>query len=316
MKPRIKPDLTPAILVAIFAAVVGLAFVLPQWVMFLLTIAMAKAFVVLGLVILQRTGLVSFGQALYYCLGAYCAGALSKFYAVSDVVLLMAAGGAASLLLAVILGFLLANYRGIFFGLLSMALSMILYGLLVKSQSLGSSDGFNMLAPTVFGYKPATQGATRFLLLTVACGWGIMLTLLVHRYLKTPLGRLCEPIRDNEIRVEYMGTSVRGAIHVKYVIAAAVAGVGGALAGVTVGHIDPEMAYWTTSGEFVFIAILAGTGSVAAPFLGALIYQSIYSAAYDLSPNTWQMVVGTSLLLVIVFLPNGLWSVFTRRKAA
>jgi branched-chain amino acid transport system permease protein len=83
-----------------------------------------------------------------------------------------------------------------------------------------------------------------------------------------------------------------------------------------VGHIDPEMAYWTTSGEFVFIAILAGTGSVAAPFLGALIYQSIYSAAYDLSPNTWQMVVGTSLLLVIVFLPNGLWSVFTRWKKA
>ncbi len=316
MTPRIKPDLTPAILVVIFAAVVGLAFVLPQWVMFLLTIAMAKAFVVLGLVILQRTGLVSFGQALYYCLGAYCAGALSKFYAVSDVVLLMAAGGAASLLLSAILGFLLASYRGIFFGLLSMALSMILYGLLVKSQSLGSSDGFNMLAPTVFGYKPATQGDTRFLLLTVACGWGILLTLLVHRYLKTPLGRLCEPIRDNEIRVEYMGTSVRSAIHVKYVIAAAVAGVGGALAGVTVGHIDPEMAYWTTSGEFVFIAILAGTGSVAAPFLGALIYQSIYSAAYDLSPNTWQMVVGTSLLLVIVFLPNGLWSVFTRWKKA
>jgi ABC-type branched-subunit amino acid transport system permease subunit len=311
-----KPDRIPAILAAIFASVVGLAFVLPQWVMFLLTIAMAKAFVVLGLVILQRTGLVSFGQALYYCLGAYCAGALSKFYAVSDVVVLMSAGGASALLLAVILGFLLANYRGIFFALLSMALSMILYGLLVKSQSLGSSDGFNMLAPTLFGYKPATQGDTRFLLLSVACAWGIVLTLLVHRYLRTPLGRLCEPIRDNEIRVEYMGTSVRSAIHVKYVIAAAVAGVGGALAGVTVGHIDPEMAYWTTSGEFVFITILAGTGSVAAPFLGALIYQSIYSAAYALSPNTWQMVVGTALLLVIVFLPNGLWSVFTRRKRA
>jgi ABC-type branched-subunit amino acid transport system permease subunit len=311
-----KPDRTPAILAAIFACVVALAFVLPQWVMFLLTIAMAKAFVVLGLVILQRTGLVSFGQALYYCLGAYCAGALSKFYAVSDVLVLMSAGGAASLLLAVILGFLLASYRGIFFGLLSLALSMILYGVLVKSQSLGSSDGFNMLAPTLFGYKPATQGDIRFLLLAVACAWGIVLTLLVHRYLRTPLGRLCEPIRDNEIRVEYMGASVRTAIHVKYVIAAAVAGVGGALAGVTVGHIDPEMAYWTTSGEFVFIAILAGTGSVAAPFLGALIYQSIYGAAYDLSPNTWQMVVGTALLLVIVFLPDGLWSVFTRWKKA
>ena len=311
-----KADRTPAILAAIFAAVVGLAFVLPQWILFLLTIAMAKAFVVLGLVILQRTGLVSFGQALYYCLGAYCAGALSKFYAISDVMLLMTAGGVSALLVSAVLGFLLANYRGIFFGLLSMALSMILYGLLVKSQSLGSSDGFNMLPPTLLGYKPATQGDTRFLLLAAGCAWGIVLTLLVHRYLMTPLGRLCEPIRDNEIRVEYMGTSVRDAIHVKYVIAATVAGIGGALAGVTVGHIDPEMAYWTTSGEFVFIAILAGTGSVAAPFLGALIYQAIYSAAYDLSPNTWQMVVGTALLLVIVFLPEGLWSVFRRRKAA
>ena len=309
-----KTDRTPWILAVIFASVVGLSFVLPQWVMFLLTVAMAKAFVVLGLVILQRTGLVSFGQALYYCLGAYCAGALSKFYAISDAVLLMAAGGLSALVLSVILGFLLANYRGIFFGLLSMAVSMILYGVLVKSQSLGSSDGFNMLPPTVFGWKPATQGDTRFLLLTVACGWGIALTLLVHRYLRSPLGRLCEPIRDNEIRVEYMGTSVRNAIHVKYVIAAVLAGIGGALAGVTVGHIDPEMAYWTTSGEFVFIAILAGTGSVAAPFFGALIYQSIYSAAYDLSPNTWQMVVGTALLLVIVFLPTGLWSVFSRWK--
>ncbi len=315
MKPGgASADRIPALLALIFASVVGVAFVLPQWVMFLVTIAMAKAFVVLGLVILQRTGLVSFGQALYYCLGAYCAGALSKFYAVSDVVVLMLAGGASALLVSVILGFLLSNYRGIFFGLLSMALSMILYGVLVKSQSLGSSDGFNMLAPTLFGYKPATQGDIRFLLLAVACVFGLVLTLLVHRYLRTPLGRLCEPIRDNEIRVEYMGTSARQAIHVKYVIAAAVAGIGGALAGVTVGHIDPEMAYWTTSGEFVFIAILAGTGSVAAPFLGALIYQSIYSAAYDISPNTWQMVVGTCLLLVIVFLPNGLWSVFTRWK--
>jgi ABC-type branched-subunit amino acid transport system permease subunit len=104
-----KSDHTPAILAVIFASVTGLALVLPQWMTFLLTIAMAKSFVVLGLLILQRTGLVSFGQALYYCLGAYCAGALSKFFAISDVMLLMAAGGAAALLLSVILGFLLAK---------------------------------------------------------------------------------------------------------------------------------------------------------------------------------------------------------------
>ena len=126
----------------------------------------------------------------------------------------------------------------------------------------------------------------------------------MHRYLDTPLGRLAPAIKDNEIRVEYMGASARYAIHVKYVIAAALAGLGGALAATTVGHIDPEMAYWTTSGEFIFITILAGTGSVVAPFLGALIFGIIHTVAFDLSPNTWQMVLGASLLVVIVFLPE------------
>jgi branched-chain amino acid transport system permease protein len=76
------------------------------------------------------------------------------------------------------------------------------------------------------------------------------------------------------------------------------------------------MAYWTTSGEFIFITILAGTGNVIAPFLGALIFGIIQTVAFDISPNTWQMVLGSSLLVVILFLPNGLWSLFTRRKAS
>ncbi|MEK7753477.1 MAG: branched-chain amino acid ABC transporter permease, partial [Acidobacteriota bacterium] len=109
---------------------------------------------------------------------------------------------------------------------------------------------------------------------------------------------------------------VREAIHVKYVIAAALSGIGGALAATTVGHIDPDMAYWTTSGEFIFITILAGTGSVVAPFLGAAIFGIIHTVAFDISPNTWQMTLGIALLLVIVFLPDGLWSLFKRRKAA
>src|SRR5207237_8111982 len=130
------------------------------------------------------------------------------------------------------------------------------------------------------------------------------------------VGRLASAIKATEIRVEYMGASARHAIHVKYVIAAALAGLGGALAATTVGHIDPEMAYWTTSGEFIFITILAGTGNVIAPFLGALIFGIIHTTAYDLSPNTWQMSLGTALLVLIVFLPNGLWSLFRRGRSA
>ena len=306
---------TPRTLALILAVILAAGPFAPQWTLFLLTIALAKGLVVLGLMLLLRCGLVSFGQALYYCIGAYAAGMLGRYLGMTDLIALMLAGMAASALAAWVLGFLLARYRGIFFGLLSLALSMILYGLLLKTEALGSSDGFHVLPSTLFGVRPA-DAWVRYAVLAVAAVAAFVAALVVHRYLATPLGRLAPAIKDNEIRVEYMGASARYAIHVKYVIAAALAGLGGALAATTVGHIDPEMAYWTTSGEFIFITILAGTGSVVAPFLGAVIFGIIHTVAFGLSPNTWQMVLGASLLVVIVFLPNGLWSVFRRRKTA
>jgi branched-chain amino acid transport system permease protein len=310
-----KRDRTPWLLGAVLAAIVAGGLVLPQWALFILTLAFAVGLVVLGLMLLLRAGLVSFGQALFYCTGAYTAGGLGRAFGVSDLLVQMIAGAAAAALVAFVLGFLLARYRGIFFGLLSLALSMILYGLIVKSEALGSTDGFNIVPPTLFGVHPSAAWL-RYTVLVAAALVALGSTYLVHRYLQTPLGRLGPAIKDNEIRVEYMGASVRYAIHVNYVIAATLAGAGGALAATTVGHIDPEMAYWTTSGEFVFITILAGTGSVAAPFLGALIFGAIHTVAYDLSPNTWQMSMGAALLLVIVFLPEGLWSLFARRRSA
>ena len=308
-------DRIPMVLGIVFVAVLALGPWIPPWALFILTIAFAKGLVALGLMLFLRAGLVSFGQALYYCLGAYAAGGFGLYFQMSDVFLMMLVGALASGLAAFILGFLLARYRGIFFGLLSLALSMILYGLLVKNEALGSTDGFNILPSTFLGWRPAAEWL-RYAVTAVAAAAALGSALLVHRYLKTPLGRLAPAIKDNEIRVEYMGASARRAIHVKYVIAGALAGIGGAIAATTVGHIDPEMAYWTTSGEFIFITILAGTGSVVAPFVGAVIFGAIHTTAYDLSPNTWQMTLGAALLLLIVFLPNGLWSLFARRRAA
>src|SRR5436190_6881196 len=302
-----RRDRTVAVLLALFSILAVIGPWLPQWAMFIMTVGVARGLVVLGLLLLLRAGLVSFGQALFYCLGAYAAGALGRFFGISDIFLEMLAGGALAAATAFVLGFLLARYRGIFFGLLSLALSMILYGLLVKTEALGSTDGFNILPSTLFGWRPGAAWV-RYAVLVSAAGVAALAALLVHRYLQTPPGRPAPAIKDNEIRVEYMGASARRAVHVKYVIAAALAGLGGALAATTVGHIDPEMAYWTTSGEFIFIAILAGTGSVLAPFAGALVYGVIHTMAYDLSPNTWQMSLGVSLLLLIIFLPEGLFS--------
>jgi branched-chain amino acid transport system permease protein len=307
-------DRTLVTLVAALVVLLALGALLPPW-QFLATVALAKGCAVLGLMLLLRTGLVSFGQGLYFCLGAYSAGSLGQFFGVTDALVLLAAGSLLAAVVAVVLGFLLASYRNIFFAMLSLALSMILYGLLVKSQALGSTDGFNVAPPTLAGWAISGHDG-RFFLYALACVVAFAAALTLDRYFKTPLGRLAAAIRDNELRVEYMGASVQQAIHVKYVIACSLAGLGGALTGLTVGHIDPEMAYWTTSGEFVFVAILAGTGSVAAPFLGSVLFEIVRSVAYQHSPNTWQLALGTAMLMVIMFLPNGLWSIFAARGKA
>jgi ABC-type branched-subunit amino acid transport system permease subunit len=311
-----KRDRTVAILgYALLILLLAGPFV-PRWAMFLTNIALCYGIVVLGMMLLMRTGLVSFGHGLYFCLGAYAAGTLEMFFGMSDMAVMLLTAMALSGVVAAILGLLLRKYREIFFAMLSLAFSMILYGLLVKTSSLGSSDGFNVTARTLFGFTLTGTPYERYVIyaITVICAFATAVG--IHKYLASHAGRLAGAIRDNELRVEYMGASVRNTIHLNYVISAVLAGLGGALAGVSVGHIDPVMAYWTTSGEFVFIAILAGTGNVLAPFLGAAIFETIRSFAYEYSPNTWQMTLGITMLLVIMFLPGGVWSLFTRTRKA
>jgi branched-chain amino acid transport system permease protein len=132
--------------------------------------------------------------------------------------------------------------------------------------------------------------------------------------MRSVAGALAIPIRDNEIRVEFLGTSVNRLIHVKLVIAGALGGVGGALAALTIGHVDPAMSYWTTSGGFVFVTILAGAGSVAAAFVGSLVFEIVRSFAFALLPHLWQLILGSVLLLTILFLPDGLGSIVARLR--
>lgn len=308
-------DRTLPVLVGLLVVFLAAGPFMPRWAMFLLNVSLSWGTVVLGMMLLMRTGLVSFGQGLYYCLGAYAAGALHHFYGVSDIALMLLASVVVAAGVAAVLGLLLAKYRDIFFAMLSLAFSMILFGLLVKTSALGSTDGFGLSVKSLAGFALAERWE-RYALFATTVVISFVAAVGMHKYLASHMGRMAGAIRDNELRVEYMGASVRRVIHVNYVVSAALAGVGGGLVGITIGHVDPEMAFWTTSGEFVFIGILAGTGSVVAPFLGSIIFESVRSFAYEYSPNTWQMVLGITMLLVIMFLPGGLWSVFTRRKAA
>src|SRR6185312_3181188 len=240
-----------------FAAAAVAAPFLPDWVVSLATIAFANALVVLGLIVLWRAGLVSFGQALYYCLGGYVVALIARWTGFTDAFVLVLLGGIVGGIVAFILGFLIARYREIFFAMLSLALSMILYGVLVKSESLGSSDGFSVATPTLLGFAPhgETLGHILYWLTLAVCA---ICAVLTAAYFRSVAGALATPIRDNEIRVEFLGVSVTGIVHLKVVVAGVLGGLGGALAALAIGHVDPNMAYWTTSGGFVFVTILAG----------------------------------------------------------
>jgi branched-chain amino acid transport system permease protein len=288
-------------------------FVATDWLRFLVQMSLATFLVVLGVMLQMRAGLVSFGQGLYLCLGAYVAGMAGYFWGITDVFLLLLAGTAACVLLSIVLGFLLVRYRGIFYANFSLALSMILYGLLVKAEILGSTDGFNVPHSTFLGFAP--EGETlKIAIFILTCVIIYLVSLVLHRYLNSTYGYAGDAIRQNEIRVEYLGASVRSVIHKIYVIAAAISGIGGVLTATAVGHVDPDLAYWTASGEFVFVALLSGTANVMAPLVGAFLLELLRTYAFEYAPYTWQMILGVAMLMVILFLPGGLWSIGSFRR--
>ncbi|MEH6627815.1 MAG: branched-chain amino acid ABC transporter permease [Motiliproteus sp.] len=292
-------------------ALLAAGLVMPGWLTFLLTLALAKGLVVMGLLLLMRAGMVSFGQGLYYCLGAYCVGIGGDYFETQNALVLILLAVLVCGALAAVIGLLLCRYRDIFFAMFSMAFSMILYGVLIKSSSFGSSDGFNVKPPLLFGWTPGGESGP-----LLAYGLAVVAVTAVGifawHYLRSPMGYAGEAVRENEIRVEYLGISVARVIYIKYLLAASMAGLGGAITALAAGHIDPEMAYWTTSGEFVFIALMGGTGHVAGPVLGSVLFELIRTYAFQISPYTWQMILGIALLAIILYLPKGVWSLVER----
>ncbi len=288
-------------------------FVATDWLRFLVQMSLATFLVVVGVMLQMRAGLISFGQGLFYCLGAYVAGMAGYFWGITDIFLLLLAGTAVCVLLSVILGFLLVRYRGIFYANFSLALSMILYGLLVKAEILGSTDGFNVPHSTFLGFAP--EGETlKITIFVLTCVIVYLVAVVLHRYLSSIYGYMGDAVRQNEIRVEYLGASVRSLIHKVYVVAAAISGIGGVLTAISVGHVDPDLAYWTTSGEFVFVALLSGTANVMAPIVGTFLLELLRTYAFEYAPYTWQMILGVTMLMVIMFLPGGIWSIGSKRR--
>jgi branched-chain amino acid transport system permease protein len=294
------------------AVFVAIGFALPAWLLFTMTKAIAFGLVALGIVALMRGGLVSFGQGLYYCVGAYLSGMLASNLGVTNIAILLLVGGISGGVIAAIVSPLIARYRGIFFAMLTMALSMVLYGVLAKMTVIGGTDGFIVVDPTYFGWEPTVRQADRALyvtavLLAAACA------AVARLYFDSGPGLVALASRENELRVEYLGSSVFVVTMRNFILAGTLAGFGGTLNGLALGHVDPFYAYWTTSGEVVFIAILGGHASAVAVFGAALITELVRSFANTWFPESWQLALGIFLLLVILFLPEGFGSLWARR---
>ncbi len=300
--------------VAAFAAAALLPFVASDWIEFLVALALAKGAVVLGVVLLLRGGLISFGHALYFAIGAYAVGLMSNRFGIGEALITLPLAIVVSALVAAVLGLLLARFRAIYFAMLSLALSMILYTLLIKLYDLsGGTDGLGVRNFTLAGLTPAHPAHVQYYLVL---GLTAAVAYLGARFLASPLGYLMQAVRYNEIRMEYLGASPAQAIFASYVVSGAISGLGGALVAYLVGQVSPEFAYWVASGDFVFVAVLGGTGSVFAPLAGSIVFELVKNYALKFSPNTWQLTLGVFLLLVMYFRPQGLWTLVTRARKA
>ena len=302
VQDTIPKRLLPLLLILMVATVPLIA----PWSKIVLTIAIAKGLAVLGIVVLLRAGQVSFGHAMFFAGSAYAAAFLGKAMGGSDLLLLLLAGIISAVVFGLVIGFFVVGYRYIFFGMLNLAFSMVLFSILEKFFHVtGGSDGMRVARPTVLGIT-MERGAFEYTVFYLTLVIAITLAFFVHRYLASPMGQALAAIKTNETRLEYLGLSARNVLLLGYVISAVLAGTGGVLLAVIQGLVTPEYGYWIRSGEFVFIAVLGGAGHVIGAFAGSLVYELVRTYAAAFAADIWQMVLGAVLLLVILFAPKGL----------
>ena len=284
------------------------------WLQFVLTLAIAKGFAALGVAVLLRAGLISIGHAMFFAASAYGVAFLAQA-GINDFGLLLILSVMTAALVGAIAGLFLVRYRAIFFAMLNLAVSMVFYALFAKLYGVtGGTDGMPVPIPAVFGIvlgEPLFKSVLFYLSLVLM----LLVGLAVQRYLNSPLGHALSAVHSNEIRLEYLGIPVWAVLLIAYVISAALAGLGGAIAGFAIGRVVPDFAFWTASGHLVLIAVLGGIGGVPGAFIGALFLELLHSAAVTVT-DAWNLIVGMTLIVVIMFLPQGFYGLFSRKEAS
>ena len=302
------------LVVALLALVLALTLSLP-WLKTPVLLSLSNGLAVLGVIVLIRAGQVSFGHAMFACLAGYGVTFMARAWHL-DALPLVALGTAGAALCGALIGVFMVRYRGIFFGMLNLAFSMVLFSVLGKFGGLtGGTDGLRFDRPT-FGFVHLEREGFETALLLLALALAVLSGLAVQRYFASVNGQALAAIKTNETRLEYLGISAKRVFWGGYVLSAALCGLGGSLFALTQGLVTPEMGYWVRSGEVVFIAILGGAGHAVGAFIGAFVFEFVKLYAAALLTGAWQMVLGLVLIVMVFVAPTGIFGLMERHLRA
>ena len=294
------------------AVLVALPWVLVRYQLSILTDLLIYGLFAMSLdLIIGYTGMVSFGHAAYFGLGAYgSALVLLNFGQPIPVALL--AGALLAGMVAAPVAYLSTRATGIYFAMLTLAFAQLLYTVAFKWRDLtGGSDGIaGVPKTTLFWGGPSLATPHGFYLLVVAC---VLLSLLAcHALVRSPFGRALVAIRENERRFTSLGRDPRPFKLVVFVIAATFAGLAGALFAPFRGFASPEVMFWVLSGQALMMVVMGGIGTLVGPVLGAMVFILIQEIASSYTEH-WMIFTGLVFVLMVIFLPRGLMGLVRRR---
>ncbi|HEV8586619.1 MAG TPA: branched-chain amino acid ABC transporter permease, partial [Methylomirabilota bacterium] len=297
--------------------VVGLAVLpamLPPFQTIQLCYGLVFAIAALGFnLLLGYTGLLSFGHSAYFGMGAYVVALLVKYAGVASMEAFVVVGVLGSAAVAALFGVVCVRYTRIFFGILTLALSQVLWSLALKLFWVtGGSDGLRVPTPTLVGgiFSTAQTRGDKIAFLAHRYYYYVLVLFLVATavmwiIVHSPFGKALQAIRDNETRAEFVGVQVRKYRWIAFVISGAFTGLAGALWVPLNGLTTPDILYWPFSGRIVFFTVLGGFHTFIGPIIGAIAYNYLETYAVGFTVY-WQLVLGVVLVVLVLAMPAGL----------
>ncbi len=279
---------------------------------------LVMALAAMGLnLLLGYTGVLSFGHAAYFGLGAYGAGLTLKYVAASTPLAILAGtllGGIAGTLF----GMLLVRRRGVYFAMVTIAFGQVCFYIAYKWDDFtGGYDGLRGFAraPLDFGLFKldiAGNGTLFYYFVLVVFGLAVGLQALI---LKSPFGRTMLAIRENERRARFLGLPVEKHIWLSFSISCFFTALAGTLYALLNNFADPLGLNYVMSGNIVMIAVMGGMRTFWGPLVGAVLFVMLQDYVSSMTTN-WMFFVGTTFVLVVLLFPRGLMGILQRRSGA